>query len=366
VTAVDANALTGGYRDGAYSRNVFLVLGKYVERQDENLLTQALVLLFNRVDAFRRAFCEQLIERAQTFDLNADDLIAHSQVGRRIYNGRVFVDMEISTEGADSPLFLIESKLDATLGPQQLKNYRSALKRLKKNTRLVILTRGGIDESMWKYTPRRTIWLSWPMVAEIASLSARRASRLDQLLIRDFLYMTRLKGITTVPRMTTDSFGRLAMFSLFANDKSDRLNHKSIAAVDLALQRLIEHRDSALESLFAASGVWRPYQSIYKENGHTVLQAGFWRPGPRRNIQQSYIGLELICESKPRLAFVAGRQLGRNHADYKSDDGYKVSTIRLSARQTRRLFKLTTLEATKELEAVMRRRAKAFLRSKLA
>jgi len=40
--------------------NLFLALGKYAARQDENLLTQSFMVLFNKVPSFRERFVEAL------------------------------------------------------------------------------------------------------------------------------------------------------------------------------------------------------------------------------------------------------------------------------------------------------------------
>lgn len=355
------------YVDEAHCNNLFLVLGKYVERQDENLLTQALVLLFNRVLPFRKGLCNLLLERFSSGQISSESLFARSQVGRRAHGRRVLVDMEIYEGGSPSPLFLIESKLDAGLGPAQLKNYRSALKKLPPATRLVILTRHGADESLWKYTPRNTIWLSWPMVAEMAASAAQRASRIDQLLLKDFLAMAKLKGIPTVPRMTTDGLQRLGQFSHFSFNKSSRTSHKTIAAVDVAMQRLQEHRDGVWESFFARSTVWRPYQSIYRFDGkYAVLQVGFWRSRPRRNVQQSYLGLELVCKEKPLLYVTWGWQLGRKHPRYQRGDSYEYDEHAYSAGATRKVFRKPMPVANRILEKDLRRFARKFLRSRYA
>jgi len=275
--------------------------------------------------------------------------------------------MEIRREGSPTPLFLVESKLDSGLGIGQLKKYKSALAKLPKSTRLVILTRHGIDENLWPHTPQNTVWLSWSMVAETASMSARRASRLDQFLLRDFLAMAKLKGIHSIPRMTTDSLKRLQMFSLFSCDKSSRLHHKTVSAVDLAMQRLIEHRDSVWESLFARAGAWRPYQNIYKlDNKYAVLHAGFWRPRPRRNVRESYIALELVCSAKPRLHVNWGWKLTPRHPRYDRDYPYEDREAYYPAPFTRKIFKKPMPQATKELEGGLRRIGASFLKSRYA
>ena len=346
------------------SSNLFLVLGKYVDRQDENLLTQSLVLLFNRVEPFRHAFCGLLAKRFYWDGFDYSNLRARSQIAHKTSRGRILVDIEICQRGQHAPLVLIECKLDSGLGPGQLNKYRSALRKLAGSARLVILTRYGVDDSLWKLTPRNTVWLSWSLVAELAAFSARRASRLDKFLLKDFLSMASLKGIHTIARMTTDSIRRLEQFSHFTCDKSQRLNHKTIIALDLAFCRLEEHRDSAWEGIFAPKGNWKPYQSTYKwKDRWAVLQVGYWRLNPRPHVRECYIALELVCSAAPRLIVVRGGRLAPTHARYKRQDPYVYQEYWCTAAYTRRLLKMSMPQATKDFDAELRRIGRIFLKS---
>lgn len=358
--------------DDAYSTNLFLVLGKYAARQDENLLTQAVVLLFNRVGRFRDAFCDLLIERSagsrQAHD--AMEMIAHSQVRRRSHGRNVIVDMEIRDKNRDTPLYLVESKLDSGLGAGQLRGYGTALAKLGK-ARLVVITRYGFDEALWNRAPRGTIWLSWPIVAEVAGMAAKRASRLDQLLIKDFLDMTRMRGIAAVSPMTADAWQRLGKFSGFTLDAPGirALGPRTLDAVALALQRLQEHRDSAWEGLLTRKAGWRPYQSLYKDkdrdSGCVVLQAGFWRKPPKAHVVETYLGLELQCTTKPQLSVVTFWHLGQGHPRYDPEDPYEeyhYYDYEETAAATRKLFRMDMSEAVADIRKRLRQIAQGYLR----
>ena len=54
--------------------------------------------------------------------------------------------------------------------------------------------------------------------------------------------------------------------------------------------------------------------------------------------------------------------MGRNHASYDSDSPYGFAVKEFSVPYTRRLFKMAMRQATAELEALMRKYAKALPR----
>lgn len=347
-----------------YSTNLFLVLGKYVERQHENLLTQALVLLFNRVTPFRKALCDQLSVRSGQKKIAADGLIAHSQIRHTVGGGHILVDMEIYRSGSETPMYLIESKLDAGLGAAQIKKYSTTLKRLPRATRFVVLTRRGTDDSLRKIAPRKTVWLSWPFIAEIVALSAKRASRLDQYLVKDFLAMVKTKGIETIPAMTSDSFNRLGKLSEFAFNRSNGLLERDWSAVSLALRRLEEHRDGAWESIFSSSKNWKPYQGMYRDDDHIVLYAGFSQWKPSAKIRERFIALELHCSAFPHLGIEHGWYLSQKHQRYTRSNSLEYDPKWVTTPFTRKLFKMDMPSALTYAESTLRGRAKVFLRSK--
>ncbi|MFA5914946.1 MAG: hypothetical protein WC830_15470 [Burkholderiales bacterium] len=352
------------------SNNLFLVLGKYVDRQDENLLTQALVVLFNRVTNFRETFCALVENRVDGRHPapNPRQLEATPQKRRHARGRDVLVDMDVSDRETERPVYLVESKLEAGLGPKQLQNYKAALKRLPKSVTLVLLTRHGIDQTLWQHAPSRTIWLSWSLVVE-AAIEARkhlRESSFEYTLLKDFVHMTETKGIRPVPPMTTDAWRRLPILSRYIlQNRGQTLDYRTVTATELAFQRLLAHRDSAWERTFSADRRWHPYQSIYDDDGALVLQVGYWRSRPRKNIQQSYIGLELECTANPKLYVVYGWQLGRKHPNYDACGPFEFSCpVEMSPGQTRKLFKERMPAATDSLRPRLARVIKRFVVSK--
>ncbi len=348
--------------DEASSTNLFLVLGKYVERQDENLLTQALVLLFNRVPSFRAALCSLLASRFRASLPSDSELVARSQISRKAGRGRILVDMEILRRGSATPTLLVESKLDAKLGVSQLKRYSSALKLMSKSTRLVVLTRLGVEDKLRAHTPRNTIWLSWPMVAELAEASQRRGSQLDRLLLRDFLAMTKLRGIRSIPSMNVTGMRKLSRFSSFAFTRSNRLSYLTTEAVDVAFQRVREQRDSAWASLLVEENDWRTYQYIYRwDEGHyAVLAAGCWTPCPLKGVREAYITLELVCSATPKLCVVCGEVLSPSHPEYKRGSQLNYSELWYSAADSRWFLSRPMHEVAVHMDSGLRDIARQF------
>jgi hypothetical protein len=351
--------------DEVSSSNLFLALGKYVERQDENLLTQALVLLFNRVAPFRSALCRLLASRFRVSLPSESELVARSQVSRRTTRGRIVVDMEILRRGSSTPVLLLESKLDAKLGMGQLKRYSSALQLMSNSTRLVVLTRLGIDDKLRAHTPRNTIWLSWPMVAELAEASQRRGSQLERLLLGDFLVMTNLRGIQSIPGMTIEGMRRLSRFSHFAFTRSNRLSYITTEAVDIAFQRIREQRDSAWGSMLVEGHGWRTYQYIYRwdEGAYAVLAAGCWTPRPRKGVREAYITLEVACRSSPKLCVVCGEVLSPSHPKYEKGSQTSYWETWYSAADTRWFLGKPMHEVAVQMDSELRDIGRRFLKS---
>src|SRR5438552_878985 len=103
--------------------NLFLTLGKFVIRQQENLLTQGLATIFNSSPAFRRDFGALLASR-RLDGRKADIRTSHAktQQSSNLGHGRIIVDMEIADRNAASH-YIIEAKLEQFLTGSQLKKY---------------------------------------------------------------------------------------------------------------------------------------------------------------------------------------------------------------------------------------------------
>lgn len=347
------------------THNLFLVLGKYVQRQDENLLTQSLVLLFNRSAAFRKHFWSRLGAASAVPSISADDLRAHSQVSRNAHGKHILVDMEIRREGEDTPLCLIECKLDSGLGPGQISKYKSALKKIKGKATLVIITRYGVHEDLSAHVPKGTGWLAWSAIAELAQRAMRQAPNLDKLLIRDFLDMLKSNGIEMLPPVTGRNWGRLKKLSRFAlQESSHRLNYWSLAAAELAFRRLIAFRDAAWGGMLSEKGVWRPHQAAYKsDEGVVVLHASFYRMRPRKHVAETSLGLELVCEEKPKMYVMGWEILASSHPRYKRGESSREWVLGwYTPSDTRKYFAKPVADAVEAMRTEMRSFAKKYLK----
>lgn len=348
------------------THNLFLVLGKYVQRQDENLLTQSLVLLFNRSDAFRKHFWSRLGAASAVPSVSADGLRALSQVSRNAHGKRILVDMEIRREGEDVPLCLIECKLDSGLGQGQISKYKSALKKIKGKVTLVIITRYGVHEDLSAHVPKGTGWLAWSAVAELAQRAMRQAPKLDKLLLKDFLDMLKSNGIEMLPPVSGRNWGRLKRLSSFAlQESSDRLNYWSLAAAELAFRRLIAFRDAAWGGMFSERGNWRPHQAAYKfDEGVVVLHASFYRTRPLKHVAETSLGLELVCDEKPKMYVIEEEILAPSHPSYERGESYtRWERGWYTPSDTKKYFAASVADAVEELRAEMRSFAKKYLKS---
>jgi hypothetical protein len=347
------------------NHNLFLVLGKYVQRQDENLLTQSLVLLFNRSGAFREQFWTRIRAASAVPFAAPDGLLAFSQVRRNAHGKQIQVDMEIRRQADDVPLCLVECKLDSGLGVGQISKYKSALKKLKGKAKLVIITRYGVDEELSAYVPKGTGWLSWPVIAELALRATRQAPKLDNLLLRDFLDMLKFNGIEMLPPVAGRNWGRLKRISRFALlENSHRLGYLSLAATELAFRRLITFRDAAWGGIFSEKGVWRPHQAVYKLEASVVLHASFYRLRPRKHVAETSLGFELECGEKPRMYIVRGELLASTHPRYKRGDSFSERELGwYTSKDTRKFFAQPVSDAVEAMGKDMRSIARQYLKS---
>lgn len=351
-------------------RNLFLVLGKYVERQDENLLTQSFVLLFNRVSGFRRDFCALLARRSGgRLYLDPDAVLARSQVHFQLSRGTLIADIAIGPSNK-TPSVLIEVKLGAGLGPRQLQKYREIVARHRSISQFVVITKNAVENELYASAPPGTVWLSWSLVAEIARRTAKRAPRLERLLVEDFLEMIKTKNIPMLPPMRADEWRRLAMFSRFAMrgpQHAVNLHPNTISAVDTALQCLAILRDSAWESEFKKSDGWRPFLEGYKYSEETepfvTIGAGYSRRVKKKSIRRSFLTLELECRRKPRLVAFGGLLVTSAHKDYEAG-GPSTEYYAWAPRDTAKVFRKPIYESIEAIHDRLSYASRRFQRSR--
>jgi len=355
--------------------NLFLVLGKYVRRQKENLLTQAIVLLFNRVASFKTAFTSFVANRGGLpgARANPDKLAALSQQRKVGRERDVIVDMEVRR--GDEPLFVVESKLDSRLGETDLKRYRSLQNRWP-SVRCVFITKHGVDDSLRQEAPKDSIWLSWHEVSGLIQSSSKRTRGLGKFLMNDFIDYARDIGIAPIPKMTAEYWFQLRRLSKFVlsglEGDPEMVISEAITAAEIALQRLRAHRDAAWQSSFRKEEWWRPYEEVRKEqdqkdNWWLTLSAGYWR-GRKRNTRTvySFVGLELWCRGEQAKLFASyGEKLAAKHRNYDRGDPFRAKDAHTwSAKETKRLFAADISDARQNTVQQLRTVSKKFLASK--
>jgi hypothetical protein len=109
-------------KENEFLTNPFIFLGKYLERQEENYLTQCVCFLFNSSPVFRKGFLKLLSSLSLRFKSKYDisKLESFSAIPQLPFNKargkRGFFDIAIFTKKKDdSPLLIavIEAKVEA-------------------------------------------------------------------------------------------------------------------------------------------------------------------------------------------------------------------------------------------------------------
>lgn len=266
---------------------LFLTLGKYVQRQQENLMTQAFVAAFNHSNHFKKIFME-LIERKDLLK-SIDTLHAKSQRSKSFGRGqKLIVDAEIyDTDYPAQAIATIESKLEAVLGPKQLENYAKYLK--KRPGQLVIITKYGVNPQLVSKLQRRsTIWITWGQFSSFLH-EKNHQSKLDNFLVQEFINMLNHNGIRDVSNVSVAGWNKLKLVKKMILTEGDQsIHYDAIETIRLIMDRMIVFRDSVWESL--AEQNWKPYQRLYKYNDECVeIEVGFKYSYIEKRILKTYI-----------------------------------------------------------------------------
>jgi hypothetical protein len=281
--------------------NLFLTLGKYVRRQQENLLTQSFVALFNHSLAFRRRFLATVQKQGVMLTLDAERLWARTQQARSLGSERrLIVDAEIlpGTPGRTSvrPAALLEAKLSVPLGPKQAGNYVRLLKKRKAQRRavtMVFLTKYGLEGEIASRFPRQsTVWLTW---SEMGALPRhdRRLSSMDRFLWKEFSKMLEFNGIPMLPCVSRAAWKKLRLLNRFAlGNEFTRLHADVIATLKAVIDCAVVHRDSEWGGL--AKQGWKPYSRVFAERDENseasvFAKIGFFKRCSRGRFRQGEI-----------------------------------------------------------------------------
>jgi hypothetical protein len=305
----------------ASDTNLFLALGKYVRRQNENLLTQSFSAILNHSKACQQSFLKLAFKNKY---LNAEAFSAHTQIVNRLKNKkRIIVDIELQDAG--KTFALVEAKLEAILPEKQAKNYAEILNSRAKGLELILITKYGVDPYLLKLLGRKAVWLTWSQVGEVMS-SCRRLSMVDNYLIKEFLNMLSHIGIQRIEALTKNSWNRLHLISNFISSHSDeeRLHYDHIETIQKIFNRLIVFRDASWSGL--ANSGWTPYAEMYayrSKDGdpETNICTGYYHKGSKASVNYKWIQLLISCERR-RMEICGGWKPKKSRQEY-DDDWYE-------------------------------------------
>jgi hypothetical protein len=303
--------------------NLFLALGKYVSRQQENLLTQAFVALFNHSVAFRRSFSSLVQQQVSLHTPHPDWLWARTQRTERLGDKKkLIVDAEIlsrgHSRGTEKQIALIETKLTAPLGPRQATKYAKLLmkKRKRRKAKIVIfLTKYGVDSEIASRLPsQNTAWLTWSEVGGLLQHPQRRLSALDRLLWKEFAQMLRYREIPMLPAISPSALSKLRLMSRFVGNFASEDYYCGVVHADVirtlksAIDRLESHRDSEWATL-AKSG-WKPFARVWadwdiNDEAFVHIDVGYVRWHQKGLVCERSLRLRLECTNKPRVVIIA-------------------------------------------------------------
>jgi hypothetical protein len=362
---------------GAYSgigetmreENLFLVLGKYIQRQNENLLTQSLAVLFNRCPVFRDDLLALFRRRSEDKRSGTTGVsCAVTQKSQVLRNRRILVDMEIRCGDDPSPQYVVEAKLTAPLSPKQARKYSEFLKRQRGRSRLVLITMAGVDSELKKLLPKNSLWLTWTEIAELAVCPAHR-SITERSLCEQFHEMLNERGIPMVPSVTFGEYRKLALLNRFVESKrTEGLHKNSIDVTNNVMARMQIFTDANWSSLtdygykpFARLYAYRPSQNNGVKSPYAEITVGFYYWKKRKHVHERYIYLALDCKHM-KLHVWGGWGVGRSHPEHGADGGRYLKEWRKP--ESRLLFKKPLPDAQREIQTQLEKCLRQFKKSR--
>jgi hypothetical protein len=352
--------------------NLFSILGKYVQRQNENLLTQSLAALFNNSRVFKHDLLDLFRRRSEGKRLGTTgEPRAVTQRSRSLKKGRILVDLEIHCGGDPSPEYVVEAKLTAPLSRKQVRHYAEFLEQGRGKSRLVLITRAGVDTELKELLPKSTLWLTWTEIAELAVRPAYR-SKTERFLCGQFYEMLKERGIPMVPSVTSGEYKKLASLNRFVRSKSTRsLHESSIDTINNVIARMREFADHNWSSLqddgykrYARLYAVRPSKGNGVKSPHAEIVVGFYLWKKRKHVHGRDICLELDCNDM-RLSVWGGWELGEHHPEYDDDDDQWGEYLKKWTRvRSFSLFKEPFDDAQKEIQTQLEKCLRQFKKSR--
>ena len=353
-------------------QNLFSMLGKYVKRQNENLLTQSLAALFNHSRVFQDDLFELFRSRSEDKGTGTTSVsCAVTQKSQFLRKRRILVDMEIRCGDDPSPQYVVEAKLTAPLSPKQVRNYAEFLKRRRGKSRLVLVTKAGIDSELKRLLPKNTLWITWTEIAELAVRPAYR-SKTERFLCGQFYEMLKERGIPMVPSVTSGEYKKLELLNRFVESKSTKSLHKiSIDIINNVMARMQEFVGHNWSKL--TDNGYKPYTRLYavrpsKNNGvktpHAEIEVGFYLWKKRKHVHERYICLMLECDNM-RLSVWGGWTLAKTHPEYNTDENRWGKYLKKwTLPQSRLLFKKPLTDAQMGIQTQLEKCLRQFKNSR--
>ena len=269
----------------AIGSNLFATLGKYVEHQDENLLTQGLAALFATCKGFRQDFLNLLQKQSSTRTTPVSgEWTVRTQVSYRLQGGkRIVADLHIAQRiGRRPKTFLIEVKLDSVLGRSQASNYNKLIRKHSRDSviQLVVLTQRQIDPQELDL-PSDSIMLTWADVDHLLTRPGKR-SALERLLCVQYHEFLLSKGVyMSKPIRNEGSFKkkleRLNDFIVHRKDSSNWDNLEIATTAMLRLRRLSQFGWGSLTKRGCSPYSMMLLNEDSAGNPYVDLQVGYYR-----------------------------------------------------------------------------------------
>jgi len=354
--------------DNKHLTNPFIFLGKYLRRQEENYLTLCICFLINSSTTFRFQFIRLLSSLSLKFSnkrkqISLDSLVAIPQFPFNKAKGkRGFFDIAILTKQEDgSPnrlLAVIEVKVEALFGPNQLLKYR----KYHRNVNLFVLTKYLTYESSIGFNKTAIPRFRWFDVYDALNAAHHSARSTEKYLLKEGVDMLTNKGLDSPDSITLNTWKYLD--KPLENTTRLRKNASQIfRGLAIILDRLVLFRNSSWSKLEEEG--WKPFinykKNFQKETGnYHLFEAGYYKyKKGAKQFRQKGICIQLYKDEKVYKQFVLF--LSRYRINVKT--GFDEYEKPFRSDTSRKCFTLPFPDALALIEKDMSTFLKAFRRS---
>ncbi len=354
-------------KENEFLTNPFIFLGKYLERQEENYLTLCVCFLFNSSPVFRKEFLKLLSSLSLRFKSKyriskVESFSAIPQLPFKKAKGkRGYFDIAICTKKKDGSSLLIaviEAKVEASFGPNQLMKYRTS----HRNAQLFVLTKYLTYESSIGFNKKAIPRFRWYDVYDVMKSAHKNAKGTEKSLIEEGVHMLISKGLSSPDSISLRTWNSLDKALL---NKTTLSNNASeiFRGLAIVLDRLVLFRNSAWSEL--EEDGWKPFVNYYKGSEEDTgnyhnFQAGYYKyKTGAKNIRQKGLYIELYKDEKNYKQFVLSLIRYRRHVE----DGFQSDSFNIRLDTTRKCFTLPFSDAFALIDYKMASFLRSFKRS---